>query len=271
MDTTMTPVSPTLLWAIEMTGSPEADEDSIAILKACEELSVASYTFSLGLNAALPEIPISRPVVFWCPIATMLRVHREDHWKPGVFWNGDAFRYTRALQEYGALMLNHGAERASLAEFSTRPLDENKRFMLRPDSDSKELNGGVWKFGDLLRLVEAEKRQAGGTAKLELPVIIAKPRDIDHEWRLFMVDGSVVSGSRYMSWGELSISPQVPAEVISFAERASARWSPARAFVMDIAAAEGALFILEINGFNSSGLYACNPRAIVAKVTSMLA
>ncbi|ABC31369.1 hypothetical protein HCH_04670 [Hahella chejuensis KCTC 2396] len=56
--------------------------------------------------------------------------------------------------------------------------------------------------------------------------------------------------------------------VIKFTEKMAARWSPAPVFVMDVAACAGALYVLEINGFNSSGFYACDIETIVREVSA---
>jgi hypothetical protein len=49
---------------------------------------------------------------------------------------------------------------------------------------------------------------------------------------------------------------------------ADVSWRPDPVFLMDICAAEGRLYVLELNSFSCSGLYACDPEAVVKVVSS---
>ena len=106
---------------------------------------------------------------------------------------------------------------------------------------------------------------------LDCPVVVAEPVGISHEWRLFIVDGRASSGSHYRSRHRLDVSPDVPDEVIVFAEETAATWSPAPVFVLDICQSGDQLFVLEVNCFHSSGFYAADVRKIFADVSDYVA
>jgi len=96
---------------------------------------------------------------------------------------------------------------------------------------------------------------------------MGKTREIDAEWRLFVVGGKVVSGSMYRPTAERS----VPSDVIEFAELATSRWAPAPVFVMDVARVDRTWKIVECNCFNGSRFYEANVEAIVAAISQFQA
>ena len=100
-------------------------------------------------------------------------------------------------------------------------------------------------------------------SQVAVRVVVTDAREIDAEWRLFVVEGKVVSGSMYRPSAERSVPP----EAIQFAERAASRWAPAPVFVMDVARVDRTWKIVECNCFNGSRFYESNVDAIVAAVS----
>jgi hypothetical protein len=49
------------------------------------------------------------------------------------------------------------------------------------------------------------------------------------------------------------------------------RWRPDPIFMMDIAESEGQLWLVELNGFSCSWLYACDLQAVVATAGGLAA
>jgi hypothetical protein len=92
---------------------------------------------------------------------------------------------------------------------------------------------------------------------------VAEVREIDAEWRLFLVGSSVVSGSMYRPSAERSL----PKELVEFAEAAAQRFRPAPVFVMDMARVEHTWKIVECNCFNGSRFYEADVNAIVRAVS----
>jgi hypothetical protein len=93
---------------------------------------------------------------------------------------------------------------------------------------------------------------------------------LEKEWRVFVVDGKVVSGSHYRSYLRLDQKPDLPTKVIEFVEDACKVWVPAKVFVMDVGESYKNLFIIECNCFNSSGFYKSDIEKIVISVSELL-
>ncbi|MNV68283.1 hypothetical protein D3C71_1611220 [compost metagenome] len=88
---------------------------------------------------------------------------------------------------------------------------------------------------------------------------------------MFIVAGQVVSGSSYMINGLFDVTQPVPSDVEEFAQKMIGIYSPAKAFVLDIAVIQEGLKIVEINNINSSGFYNCNIEKIVKALNSLWA
>jgi hypothetical protein len=89
------------------------------------------------------------------------------------------------------------------------------------------------------------------------------------EYRLFLLDGEVRTGSRYLVDGELDVAPldddPRQADVLAFAERLASQHLPS-AVVVDVGLlaerAEGSQWaVVEANAAWASGHYACDPDA----------
>lgn len=98
--------------------------------------------------------------------------------------------------------------------------------------------------------------------------IVASPiQQIEKEWRFFVFDHEVVTGSLYKRDGYLCIREPVPSDVWYIAEEAANLWLPNKDVVMDIALLRsGEYKVIEFNCVNSSGFYNCD----VGKVVGLL-
>lgn len=102
------------------------------------------------------------------------------------------------------------------------------------------------------------------------PVLVSDIVAFAMEYRLFLLDGEVRTGSRYLTHGELDVVPldEDPrrAEVLDFAGRLASRYLPS-AVVVDVGLlsdTEGAEWaVVEANAAWASGHYACDPAAVL--------
>jgi hypothetical protein len=105
----------------------------------------------------------------------------------------------------------------------------------------------------------------------ESRVVIASPKVIGREWRLVVADGRVIGGSRYAMGGKRAVAAEFPREVLAFAEAmlVDVQWRPDPVFMLDIAESEGRLWLVELNSFSGSWLYACELHSVVEKVSEL--
>ncbi len=104
-------------------------------------------------------------------------------------------------------------------------------------------------------------------------MVVAEPRPIAHEWRLIVAEGAVVAASQYLVGGKIVLEPGCPRVVLEFAAGmlAAVPWRPDEIFMADVCESGGELFLLELNGFNSSAVYPCDYRAVVSVASELAA
>jgi hypothetical protein len=120
--------------------------------------------------------------------------------------------------------------------------------------------------GQVIRESDQEDWIAGRhNLKGETLVILSPFREIEKEWRFFVVDGLVVAGSLYRSNGRLSIDEPISEETWAKAHALACEWTPAKTVVMDVALLRtGEYKVVEFNCLNSSGAYNANMNNLVS-------
>ncbi|OWK41832.1 ATP-grasp domain-containing protein [Fimbriiglobus ruber] len=75
----------------------------------------------------------------------------------------------------------------------------------------------------------------------------------------------VVAGSQYADGGKRTISSGCPDEVIAFAQKVlgDIGWRPDPLFMLDVCESEGTYYVVELNSFSCSWLYACDFARVV--------
>lgn len=250
-----------VVWGVQSNLVNAADVEKLVL--ACQAAGVTAQLFqTIPFSDELPELGTQRPTVFYGSTGCMAAIHRSGRWRPGVFFDEENFRFSGWGKQYGSSVLNAEAEETTLREFCARDYPAERVFFLRPCDDSKAFAGEVMAFGEARTWCE-------GLDDCELspdcPIVVAEPVGIAEEWRLFLVNGKVSTGSRYRSHHRLNVQPGVPPEAIRFAEGLG--WQPAPVSVLDVARSGDQLYVIEVNCFNSAGFYASDVGRLVADVS----
>jgi len=254
-------------WIVQTNlGSMIETSDNIKIESACKK-----YGFEFeGVNVIpfsgdIPKFNIDDPIVFYGGTGWINNIYNKYPNHKGIFFNPKSV-FTYWIKKYGSNALNHGALETTINEFSKLRFDDDEMFFIRPVSDQKEFNGGVMNFGDIKKW---DKKIISYSPDLvNIPIIISTPYRLEYEWRVFILNGKVITGSQYRTYNVLNVNPNIPQKVINFAENQAKIYSPAYIFVMDICKCGELLYILEIGCFNSAGFYASNIELIVNKVSN---
>lgn len=219
----------------------------------------------------LPEVHVDGPVVVYGAVTFITAVQQAGAWPTGVFGTPETFTYEAWAKNYKEMLLNSpdGVELTTIGKFSTDNRDSEEDIFVRPQHDTKSLVGTVWtagKFKDWC--VEASKGDFAGIDK-DTPILIATPYGIEAEWRLFVVDNKVISSSQYHRKGRLYKSPGAPQDILEFADKVIARWSPAPVYTLDLCRSAGNCYIVEAQGFNSAGHYCCDIKKVAEAVNEV--
>ncbi|MCE3606086.1 ATP-grasp domain-containing protein [Massilia sp. P8910] len=221
------------------------------LVNALDTLGI-SYTAVAIPNGTFDLTPDVNPdgKVYVCGAIKLARIARDKGWVPGSLLN-ENFKFDIWLAQLGAGLLNHDIESGTLAEVRTGHL---AKFFIRPSEDNKAFDGMVMDS----EMIANWRRDPAKAHLQKIDVIVSPVKAIYREYRLFIVNRKVVTGSVYRIGGRAEISPDVEDDVLDYARGVIDRWTPAQSFVMDVCLTQEGLKVIEFNNINSSGFYAIN-------------
>lgn len=193
---------------------------------------------------------------------------QDEDLRKAYFMNAN-FNMRVYLERWGKHMLNYGAALIAMDKVAPDMHPPDKTVFVRPLDDSKSFSGTVMTFSELLMW----RDQLAAVTSDQHPigeVLIAEPFNIAREWRLWIVNGTVISASRYRESFRLSKEKGCPDAVRTFAEERCREFTPHDIFVMDIGESAGELYIIECGCMNSAGFYKGEIDVIVRSVTEYM-
>ncbi|KKN13654.1 hypothetical protein LCGC14_1004260 [marine sediment metagenome] len=197
---------------------------------------------------------------------TLGKIAVNSGWIPGCFTN-ENFHYTAWREHLGQHLLNHDAVVCRFGDVAPPPHE----FFIRPCRDDKSFTGIVMQPDEFLewrqRVLDLQNHYTTLDASTE--VCYGAARKIYQEFRLFVVDGEVVTGSQYKLGRAVVLNAEVPPHVLEFANRMIQKWTPDRAFCLDVADTPVGLKVLEIGCLNSCGFYASDVQLLVLRLNEM--
>jgi len=196
-----------------------------------------------------PNIPAGPVIVSGSTALGILAVERG--WKPGAFLNKN-FDFAIWKEKYKGLLLN---EDATIEEFGN--LVPVQPVFIRPCSDDKAFAGFVIEPDTLRRWQNQVRDLDDSTSTLTLKTLVLKaaPKPILSEFRFFVVEGYVITGSLYREQGHRRYSSECDEAAWACAQTAVGVWRPDKAFVIDVAVTHDGPKVIEINCMNSAGFY----------------
>lgn len=210
----------------------------------------------------------NRQNIMVCGAYTMAKIAKDRGWTPGAFLN-ENFNFNSWCSGWGAHhMLNEEAITAKVKDIDI-PIHWNK-FFARPTEDTKSFSGTVFNkpdFEDWLKKLKEMNSKA--TLNGETTIMIAPLKNIYCEYRLFVVDKKIVTGSLYKLRDQVIYSEILDENVLSFAKEMIQEWTPDRAFVLDIAITDEGMKIIEVNNINSSGFYKADVGKFIMAIEDM--
>lgn len=208
-------------------------------------------------------------------------------WLPCHWNNYDNLKCSMYYSYYGKYMFNQDYTFLTLAEIERKKefvfeqfrsinsvLDEiNKKdvgremeIFIRPDSSKKEFSGCVASLSNFRRDVE---HMSYGTLEPYWMCLVSDVKPIKDEYRFVVADKKVIAGTTYKVDGEYDEKAEYPQEAFYLAQRiAFEKWQPCKVYSLDICSAPDikghiGYSLLEVNGFNTAGMYLCDWNKIV--------
>ena len=264
-----------VVWVVEREGVMGTTNTG-RLLEALDELGIPRLSvdpkyFTDDLPEVVGGIPEGMTPIYYG--STTLRDKLVAAGRPGVFFDPARFEFMALRHGYWTELLNQMSLVTTVGEFMASDEDPDELVFVRPTGDTKSLVGGVQTRLEWKEAMAISRNNTRG-AKNHTPIQVSEPRNIEYEWRLFMVDGQVASASQYRAHGYSNLSPEVPDHVLAYGVSMAAKYSPARAFVLDVcelsSGGDYPLRVLETNCLNCAGFYKSDVVAIVRAITRML-
>lgn len=188
---------------------------------------------------------------------------------PGAFISSNS-DIGNLIRHYGDHMLNSDSW---VIEFKYPNWPKWEKLFIKPNSDTKAFTAQVMSQEEFVKfregIINADPKEYA-TVTPDTMYVASTPKNIEAEFRFFVVDGKVITYSQYVSGGRFYAHPQVDEYIVKFAQDMVDIYQPDRAFVIDIAITEGDLKVIEVNSINSSGLYLIDVQKFIAAIEDML-
>jgi len=255
-----------MFWVLQKNLFNEMAFTSLQAQLVAQDTPHAIVTLRPFIHEIVPDVDVTGPV-FVCGSTSLGKVARAKGWTPGYF--DQNLDYRLLTHHYGEHMLNADARFSKLKE--AHVVDEF--VFIRPVGDGKQFAGEVMTRDDFHtwrdRVVALDGESTFTTLTGDDLVVLAHPKAIHAEYRFYVVDGVVITGSMYKRGDRVHYSAQVDDRVRDFAQARADQWRPNRAFCLDVAETPAALKVIEINSINSSGFYACDMGKFVNAINAL--
>lgn len=139
------------------------------------------------------------------------------------------------------------------------PIKDNKKttfdkpYFLKPSKDLKTFIPGILEPGQTIQnFIENSQHLKDYDHELAL---LSEVKTIHKEYRFFIVDKNVITGSQYKNGDKIQYNSYIPEDVMKIAGAYSQLYQPHDIFTMDLAETNEGIKIVEYNCWNGSGLY----------------
>ena len=189
--------------------------------------------------------------------STLLTTIASDLGWKGLHFDLNVMNY-EAFCDNHPLMLNSNVVSVLEAFEFLCAVDPSSVWFIRPSEDLKQFSGTVMTAGEIAPWLKSMMDAVGGGSYYMDPtkqVVLCRPKEIQAEWRWFIVGGKIVSGSMYKAHNQLRQLQENDAPVIAEAQSIADLWLPHQCVVMDTALVDNQIKVVEFNCINASGFY----------------
>jgi hypothetical protein len=211
-------------------------------------------------NILIPEVTVTGPIIVNGSIL-LARIGRERGWEPGGLMN-DNFDYRVWYPYFKDHLLNRDAVFTTVAEADPQFEDCDYVFV-RPVLDSKTFDGQVMTRHEFVTWTAKVLNGDSNFVRPDTEIIHATPKNIGQEHRHFIVNGKVVTSSRYKLNGRLNREAGADDYIVEFANKMAAIYSPAKAFVLDTYVKGDEIGIVELGCICAAGFYKADIQKLV--------
>jgi len=271
-----------VIWAIE--DHVWHDKDLSELKEVISSLSDCDYVIGESIPFEDKDIfqflAKEECVIFYGSLETAQKIRRTKPWIPGLYYNQTNYFCTSYYPYYGELLVNSNyimlpyGELLRKKDFLYETLGEDNTIFMRPNAGNKIFTGKTVYYENF----EKDLDYFGfyNVDKSEL-VVIAKPQQIIDEARFVVANNEIITGSLYrIDKDQINLKLENEDEshkkYINFANEVLEQvlWRPDNVWVLDVCSLENnELKVMEIGCFSCAGLYDCDKKTIIEKVSEI--
>lgn len=196
------------------------------------------------------------------------KIADKEGWVPGVFGSEENFQMDVYRDKLGDLFLNSDLEYMMMSDVEHyMTLTGLEKIFIKPRGDMKEFAGIVLDRSHFREWYD-NMISIGYLDNNDFEVIVSEPKELGCEWRLVVVDGSIVASSLYRQYQQVKPEEHWHAPVTDVVCQAIEKFEPAPVYIIDVAQYGDEYKVIEYNTFNSAGFYDCNVEAIIDAVST---
>lgn len=236
-----------------------AYDEFIDVLKNYDQ-DVSLHKVVPFIGELLPEAIVEDKKAICFGSYSMRHAAKKFSWAPGVF-DLEPFDFNVQLENWGDRMLN---ARAIVTNFEDAIV--NTAAFIRPILDSKSFAGRVFEpeeFKEWQRKIAVLEEDFGDSVNKNTLIQVCPLQKIFSEYRVWVVDGRIVTASLYKRGDKVVYSDQVDERFLNYAQECINIWKPHDAFVIDVCEVEDGYRIVEINTLNACGFYKADLQKLV--------
>jgi hypothetical protein len=252
-------------WVIQNSiGFAALENNCLPLLRVLEEMDLPIFTCGITedqIVTGLAEIDLTLPTMFYG--STLLpKLISGMNFKPGIFWNEswwDLYENTKTIP----VMLNQNIESLTFGDLFSRWIDEPKFIK---SQKVKTITGQVIEIEEKDQWIEEHQY-----LDLNDTVYLCPIHKIEREWRFWILNGKLITGSLYKKFGCRMTREPIDSKIWDYVQNCLVQYTPSNNIVMDVAQFEnGDLKIIEFNSINSSGFYNADIKKIVETLENEL-
>jgi len=243
-----------------------AENDYHELTGICNEhgIEVEPVTV-IPFTEELPDFKVKADNFYYGSTTFINNVYEQLNKPKGIFYDAQNFQISNYVKQWGEHMLNCNATFTTIKELANMDFDPKKLLFIRPDGDGKEFDGQVLEFE---KIKEWDKNLVLVSEKFtrNSPILVSEPYNITREWRLYVVNGEIITGSQYRENFKLKKNAYVPDSVIEYAYYRITEYCPSPCFAIDICETGGDAYIIECGCINSVGFYASDKKKLLLAI-----
>lgn len=233
-------------------------------LELAEELRLQKSFEALGLAVTTtnylkyqdPPLAVQDPVFLRGSLQATAHA-RKNYSSWLIYESLEQYTYREGFEKIRDRMLNHEFQLVPFGELKTRQDELFDRWsvddciFIRPDAGNKAFTGSPVSREEWFRQID---RLSFYDVRSNEPVVVTSPKSIVAEYRYYVKDGKIVTGSMYKPRKEKYDGDDEAQALVDFCTDQG--YNPDPVWVLDLCRTiDGKLHILEAGGSSSSGLY----------------